>query len=433
MRDIKLISWTLAGPGTGPIVGDALRSVAPLTERCVVVLTDPDGEAIDDLAELIQCEGAARWIVLERWRWQNDYGAARNAGLAFAVTAGADWSCMIDTDERAICPDPEAFRSWLAAIPVHIQVVLAHHEDGSHTRERFFRMPPRHKFGGKTHEMYGCPANEQAIAPRELIQWSELPKTPEQLRAKFARDVTMLREDIAERPENGAALYYLGMSLQSLALYDREDGNEEAARVKFGQAIEAYREHRRLDVSGSPAWHEGTAFSCYRAAECYLAMGEPDRAIDCALAGMALDAGIAELPWIAAVASLHVGRLEQARCWAELSKTHALGSEAERRRVGFRLPRGLTTGPDEILNSIGTQVVIVCGADPPFGQYSPTHGQECELPRGHLGAHQILGERFDGHGTGRIGAHWGGPIEEPPREPTMGSDEVLAAARGEIS
>jgi hypothetical protein len=189
---------------------------------------------------------------------------------------------MIDTDERAICPDPEAFRSWLAAIPVHIQVVLAHHEDGSHTRERFFRMPPRHKFGGKTHEMYGCPANEQAIAPRELIQWSELPKTPEQLRAKFARDVTMLREDIAERPENGAALYYLGMSLQSLALYDREDGNEEAARVKFGQAIEAYREHRRLDVSGSPAWHEGTAFSCYRAAECYLAMGEPDRAIDCA-------------------------------------------------------------------------------------------------------------------------------------------------------
>ncbi len=340
---IRIVSFTLAGPGTAPIIGDALRSVAKWTDDRILII-DP-GVGRYEFSSVNLTYGTSVY----QWKWRNDYGAARNAGLAFAAETGADWGAMVDSDERVICPDPAAFRAWLAALPPAKQVVLVHHHDRSHTRERFFRLPARYAFRGSTHEMYECPAHEQAIAPPELITWSELPKTREQLRAKFTRDVDMLRAQLRADPRNGAALYYLGVSLQSLAVYAREDGDEKAARERFAEAIEAYREHRRVDTVGAPAWHEGTAWSCYRAAECYLAIGEPDRAIDCAAAGMVLDAGIGELPWIAAVASLHAGRFEQARCWAEIALVHKMGSEAERRRVGFRVTHGLTIGPEEVI------------------------------------------------------------------------------------
>lgn len=359
---MKIVSWTLAGPGTAPIIGEALRSVAPVVDACMVVFTGADEQDDGDLWSValnaLSPSSENETFEWRQWSWRDDYAAARNAALNFAAETSCDWSTMVDTDERVICSDPDAFRAWLATLPAHVQVVLVHHEDGSHTRERFFWMPARYKFVGRTHEMLPCPENEQVIAPPELILWSELPKTREQLRAKFYRDVAMLREDIRESPGAGAARYYLGVSLQSLGLYAREDGREGDAREFFESAIAAYREHVRTDTSGAPAWHEGTAFSCYRAAECYLALGEPNRAIDCALAGLALDAGIAELYWIASIANLREGRIEQARAWAEGAKVHAKGSASERRRKGFRIPRGLTTGPDEVLAAVASAQTI---------------------------------------------------------------------------
>jgi hypothetical protein len=329
--DIRIVSWTLAGQGSATIIDDALRGVSAIAQESLVILT---GGAPRDMADLVLQDEWRDRIRGHHWRWRDDFGAARTAALSLADESGADWSVMIDTDERVICPDPDVFRVWLAALPDRVQVALAHFADGSHTRERFFRHPCKHKFIGRSHESFTATLDEQAIIPRELIQWTELPKSADALRSKFERDVEMLRADIADNAKDGRAWFYLGQTLQALG--------------RFEEAIEALREFHKLDT-----W-EGGAWGCYRAAECYLALGQPDRAIDCALAGMARDAGIAELPWIAAVASLQVGRLEQARCWAELARVHGMGSEAERRRVGFRLPRGLTTGPSEVLEALTT-------------------------------------------------------------------------------
>ncbi len=353
---ITILSWTLTNENAPPI-RVALESVRPIVDAHLAIWTGavspPLGWAPDAVGEA----GPGRRTVFTRWwAWQNDYAAARNAALDLAANGfvldrmtGNEWGLMLDTDERVICPDPSALRTFLASLPPSVCVALAHHEDGSHTRERFFRLPPRYKFTGRTHEMYPAREDEQAIVPPEIVRWSELAKTPEQLRAKFIRDVDMLREDIRENPKNGSAYYYLGASLQALAMGAPADGLDLPARAYLTEAIEAFREHRRIDTEGAPAWHEGTAFSCYRAAECYIALSQPDRALDCAVAGLALDAGIAELYWIAAVASLQVGRHEQARAWAESAKAHAMGSASERRRRGFRIPRGLREGPDEVL------------------------------------------------------------------------------------
>ncbi len=382
-----LCSWTLAGPGTAPIIGDALRSVAPIVDACMVIWTGPredtpDGAetwaANDACHAALDASDLPVYLDWHSWAWRDDYGAARNAALDFAAETGADWGVMCDTDERVLCPDPAALRAWLAALPASIAVVCVHSNDGSHTRERFFRMPSRYRFVGRTHEMYPCPEPEQVIAPPALLTWSELSKTHEQLRAKFLRDAAMLRADIAADPLNGAAYGYLGVSLQSLSCYARDEGNEEEMRRLLTEAIEAWRSQVKIDrgvvkdgepyyaqdrIDGETAprgrypWHEGTAWACYRAAECYHALGEYDRAIDCAVAGLVLDAGIGELYWIAAMASLYAGRPEQARAWAESAKAHAMGSASEQRRRGFRVVRGLTTGPDEVLAAMSVGFV----------------------------------------------------------------------------
>ncbi len=358
-------AFTLVGVGRAEEAAHAFASVFSLVDRHVVIDTAPD-----DCPPLL-IVGACLCTVV-RWPWRNHYAEAVNVGLDFVAETGAAWGCRIDSDERVICPDPSALHTFLAALPPSVCVALAHHEDGSHTRERFFRLPSRYRFQGRTHEAYPAREDEQAIIPPEIVRWTELAKTPEQLRAKFLRDVDMLEADIRENPKNGSAYYYLGMSLQSLGLYAQQDGDEDAWRALTNEAIESFRAAVKVDGGtvkrgerytaedqiaplgdpsswGRGAWHEGTAFSCYRAAECYVALSQPDRAIDCAIAGLSLDAGIAELYWIAAVASLQVGRHEQARAWAESAKAHAMGSASERRRRGFRIPRGLREGPDEVL------------------------------------------------------------------------------------
>lgn len=305
----------------------------------IVVATNDDDDAANAACEV-------GWYNLRRWPWRDDFAAARNAALAFAAETGADWAMMLDTDERVICPDPDAFRAWLAALPDTVCVALAHAADGSHTRERFFRLPSRYQFTGRTHEMFPAPMHEQAIVPSELITWTELLKTSEQLRAKFTRDVDMLRADIADNHANGAAQYYLGASLQSLAVIEQNAGATGVAHALYEEAIVAFRAHHALD-----GW-EGGAWSCFKAAECYLVLGQPNRALDCVAAGLVRDAGIGELYWIAGLASLQEGRREQARCWAETAKLHGMGSASEKRRRGFRNVRGLTTGPGEVLSVV---------------------------------------------------------------------------------
>ena len=166
--------------------------------------------------------------------------------------------------------------------------------------------------------------------------------------------------------------YYLGYTLQIIALYAREDGFEEIARGLYEEAIDCFRQHRLLDVDPSrpPAWQEGSALSCYRAAECFLALEKPERALECAAAGLVLDARIGELYWIAGVACLKMAdrdpaRADQAAAWALAAAQHGLGSWAERQRIGFRVVQGLTTGPAEVLKAVASAAAArACAGSP---------------------------------------------------------------------
>ncbi len=343
---MRLISTTLAGPGTEGIVGDALRSVAPLVDDRFVVWTGAGG--IDDVVRLRAGDGSAPSetmridaemsgrVYWRAWSWSDDFGAARNAlldGMADEATrVGLTWMVMVDTDERIVCPDPAAVRAFLEALPPEVEVVVALAADGSHGRERFFRLPAKRRWIGRTHEAFPVDCGQQATIPSELIAWTELPKTPEQLRARAERDVDMLAAEIAERPKDPRWRAYRGFALETL-----------------GRVEEALGEY----IAASELGHgEDSVIACYCAANLLLHAGRYDEALVAAARGMALNATFGELPWIAGCAATHLGRPDQALAWARLAKVHGVDGEGKgalAERVGHRAAGSLRDGPAQLI------------------------------------------------------------------------------------
>lgn len=343
---MRLISTTLAGPGSETIIGDALRSVAPLVEGYLVIDTanppwapppaspneePPLYDAVSEACDVIAYGGAPISLLWKAWPWQNDFAAARNISLLWSF---ADWAVMVDTDERILCPDPTAVRDFLEALPPAVEVVVVQAADGSHGRERFFRLPAHHRWIGRTHEAFPVDHGQQATIPPPLISWTELPKTAEQIRAKAERDAGLLALEVREHPEDPRWRLYLGIALQTL-----------------GRSDEAIAQYIAASMRG---YGEDSVFACFAAADLLVGLRRFDEALVAAARGMALDATFGELPWIAGVAAMELGRPDQALAWARLAEVHGAtgeGRKALERRVGHRSAAGLTTGPPRLLRA----------------------------------------------------------------------------------
>jgi len=318
---MKLVSTTLTG-NNAAVIGDAIRSVAGWVDLCLVIDT-----GVTDRSLEIAREVAGEKYVERRFPWINDFAAARNFALEAAHELGGDWAVTVDTDER-LEPRGEDLRAEAEAAAEGVLMVL--HESGAYAKERLFRLPAKVRFSGPTHESYA--AYEVGVRTLEKARFLELPKTPEAYRAKFERDVEILRRHTKAHPKEARWFYYLGDSLQNLRRYD--------------EAVRAYRACAALR-----GWNEESAWSCYRAAECLIALERFAEAVDQCAAGLALHAGIAELPWLAAFASFRAGRPEQAACWARLAipMGYFQGRGREIKRIGFRNVNALYEGPFDVL------------------------------------------------------------------------------------
>jgi tetratricopeptide (TPR) repeat protein len=353
----RIISTTLAGSGTAPIIGDALRSVAGLVDVCALIWTGGDGPTHSPTQKEERATYSAARDVAEPggrpdfrytvWPWRNDFAAARNAALNFAETFDAEWQIVVDSDERVLCPDPAAVRAFLADLPPEVCVVVAFAADDTSGRERFFRLPARHRWVGRTHEAFPVDPGEQATIPPHLIAWSELPKDAERLRAKNERDVELLLREIDDHPDDARWWYYLGGALAGVGRID--------------DAINTFREAANRSTG------EDGAMACVRAAELLVAEKRYEEAVACCARGMTMRADIAELPWIAGGASWNMGDRHQAEAFALIAKVHGergAGRGSLARRVGFRVPRALREGPDEILRMCRPPVALTPSAEP---------------------------------------------------------------------
>lgn len=349
---MKLVSTTLCGTEGIDTIGAALRSIAPHVDLCIVIDTiapEDDAGHVALLAAVGDAMGEQPYLV-QAWPWTGDFSAARNAALDIATAAGAEWCVWLDSDEWL--EGGEEIRPFLTAItryPLHeVRIgeaprkveetaVMMAHASGSYYQPRAIRLPCRARWHGRVHECI------DVSGPRlERARFCDRPKTPEQMRAKRTRDACALRLMTAEQPDDPRWWYYLGDALSGL---DSEGVN----RPMQETALHAFERCARL-----PGWDEQAAWAFYRAAVILTgALGRHDEAVEMCAAGLARHAGIAELAWMAALASYRAGRYEQAIYWSRLADVHGvpgLGGDgrALRSRTLFREPKGLTFGPAEV-------------------------------------------------------------------------------------
>jgi tetratricopeptide (TPR) repeat protein len=325
MQGPRLVSTTLAGPGTASILGEALRSVASIVDLCLVLWTgpaDPEERAGIERAAL---EATDRARIVE-WPWRADFGAARQAALDLATATGAAWCLWVDTDER-IDPRGEDVRATILAAGA--PAVLMPNAGGAYYQPRAIRLPCAARWSGLTHESIFVEGPRFARAC-----FVERPKTDEQLLAKRERDLAILIEVTRERPSEPRWWYYLGDTLEGL-------GRREEAADAFLRCVA-----RR-------GWDEEAAWASYRAAALLVFhLGRHEEAIDVCAAGLARHPGIAELPWIAGIAAQRLGRHEHAVHWAELARVHGERAATPVRaldgRLLFREPKALREGPADI-------------------------------------------------------------------------------------
>lgn len=321
---MRLVSTTLTA-NSQDIIGDALRSVVDWVDACVVI----DTGISDRTLEVARAIAGDKLLVRE-FPWIDDFSAARNFALEAANDVGADWAVTVDTDERLVLDglDVRAMLSTQAAGILYVES-----DTREYSKERFFRLPTSTKWSGPTHEAL-LGAGEVGTATLQAVHFRELLKDDVAVSRKFERDIAILERHTRQHPGDPRWHYYLGDSYRHVHRYH--------------DAIAAYEACAALH-----GWDEESAWACYQAAQCHLALGELERAIESCAAGLSRHAGIAELPWLAASASNQLGNHAQAVYWARLAIAWGSygGAGSSVPRIGFRHLPGLYEGPYDVLRS----------------------------------------------------------------------------------
>jgi len=323
---MKLVSTTIAGPGTAQDLRKALASIAPIVDECIVIWTGSNpSERVEIEAALSAADSKGRIV---DWAWRADFGAARQEALDEAAASEADWCLWLDSDEWLVL-NGEDIRAVLERTCTTTTAVDMYDAAGTYKQPRAIRFPCTARWVGRTHEylaVYG--------PTFERVRFHERPKTSEEINRKRTRDAALLEVETAHAPDAGRWWYYLGDAYEGL---DRND-----------DAISAFSKCAEL-----PGWDEERAWACYRSA-CILAFKQSKfiEAIEQCARGIARHPGIPELLWVAAVAAQRLGNHAHAVWFAELAKVHGESSKSpwnalNSRRL-FRHPSGLREGPASV-------------------------------------------------------------------------------------
>lgn len=326
----KVVSVTVTSSTKAAIIEDCLRSVLPYVDECLV-LHLPQGH--DDTLALAQAVAGARlqvrfpatdsgyvdYLHAGMARWRND-------AIQFAADRGADWAIMLDTDERIHLP--ATYRIVLASVPADVQALDVQHADGTYAKPRLIRTNPL-----TASYVQDCHEDLRDRGPLRYLDgahFTELPKSPEQMREKCERDRGMLAAQIQAEPDEWRWRYYLGDTL---------------AWLGFAQeAVDAY-----ADAIDRASDHQMIAWIRWRQGRQILKQGYPSCALTVAIEGLALAADMPELHYLAAASSLALQEPANAIAWARTALLHG------HPRRGLCDPRTHKDGPIEILKLCGVQ------------------------------------------------------------------------------
>ena len=197
-------------------LGDCLRSIRDLVDEIVVL----DTGSSDDTRDIAQDAGAR----VIRSRWLDDFSLVRNEASSHAR---GDWIFSIDADERVVRGDraylhsltadtsASAFRVWLRPGPMFTRSL----------HWRLFRNDPRIRFEGRIREsvapsirrLSAAPGGPAVRACEIAIDHSDEPVVRGK---KHVRDLALLRQALAEHPDNVVYWTDLGRALDAIGQRD---------------------------------------------------------------------------------------------------------------------------------------------------------------------------------------------------------------------
>jgi hypothetical protein len=206
---------------------DCLRRIAAsilnLADEIVVVCDDPVPEDFQRAAK----ECGARLIP---HHWQNDFSAARNAGLD---AARGEWIFWTDSDETLVAPDAPAFRALLQHPEMLGYYVIIEDQTGETARSprqhpSLYRRRSELRYHGRIHEHFE--PTLETLAARLGLKVSASPVRlkhtgyqPERRQQKLQRNLALLELELAERP---GQFYYLVELGRTLLLAGQPRGHE---------------------------------------------------------------------------------------------------------------------------------------------------------------------------------------------------------------
>ncbi len=323
---MKIVSTTIVGPSGMKDLPEALASVQGVAEASIVIWTG-------DSAESVPTDSFREFKAIE-WHWFpwiDDFSAARNEALEAAELHDATWAITLDSDER-IDPRGEDIRAFLESTDA--PVVLMRSADGSYAKPRAIRIPCAAKWRGPSHEALALQGPE---FPR--ARFSELPKTPEQVRFKNERGLRLLTEYSKAHPKEARWHYYMGDQLAALGRYE--------------DAIKAFDRCVALTK-----WDEEGAFAAYRAAVVALeSLGNWREAYRRTVAALETYPWSCELAWLSAYAAYRGGWIWEAVRLASEPRP------SPRQRASFQVLKASYEGPADILRFAFRELGLVAKAN----------------------------------------------------------------------
>jgi hypothetical protein len=301
------------------IIGPALESVSDQVDLMLFVDVGIDLATMKIIQEI--AKGRERFIVHTP---NCSIGEMRNVGLDFAAACGADWAIQLDTDERMVLP-PD-LKGILSEIH-NVDVFSSLHVAGTYSKERLFRIPPRGHFAGRIHEEWrGC--NSSLM---QDVLFDELPKSGEVLDKVLISIKDGLEKQMGEDPDNYRWPFQLALCYRS-----RDEPLTAIAWLQTALCKNA--------LNTTKAW------ICYCIALCHMDTNDIYGAINWCTTGLGYHPGLAELPHLAGVCCMKLGKPQEALCWANMAISNGLfvGSSFARNRMGHREPYALWEGPFEI-------------------------------------------------------------------------------------
>ena len=195
---------------------DCLRSVEGVVDEMVIV----DTGSTDRSRDIAERFGARVFS----WAWSGDFSAARNECLRHV---SGDWVLYMDADERLESGHGKALRSLMrhpsaGAFLIYVggTIALQNGRYGhSNAYPRLFRRHPNIGFEGKVHEQIapsierlGMPILPSTVVVRHLGYGQSVEITMQ----KSRRNISLLRVQLDESPDDAYARFQLGNSLTML-------------------------------------------------------------------------------------------------------------------------------------------------------------------------------------------------------------------------